>query len=165
MEAEDLLYYNQPPIAIDNAKRERIYSVVASGKSKQYLGKSMSIEDAQKLTDEEIETLHDRYSSLLGSKLVKNLGQVIVKLYSNTVSKYLPVDEEKLRHELEDNPLINNTLGSVCCNLYYKFGPLLAPVAVALITFNNLISVPLIDNGSESRGENSDEKTQKPGAG
>ena len=161
MEAEDLLY-NQPPIAIDNAKRERIYSVVASGKSKQYLGKSMSIEDVQKLTDEEIETLHDRYSSLLGSKLVKNFGQVIVKLFSNTISKYLPVDEEKLRHELEDNPLINNTLGSFCCNLYYKFGPLLAPVVVALITFDNLISVPLIDNGSKSRSENSDE-TKKPG--
>ena len=163
MEAEDLLY-NQPPIAIDNAKRERIYSVVASGKSKQYLGKSMSIEDAQKLTDEEVKTLHDRYSSILGSKLVRNFGQVIVKLYSNTVSKYLPVDEEKQRHELEDNPLINNSLGSVCCNLYYKFGPLLAPVVVALITFNNLISVPLIDNGSESRGENSDEtKTSRTG--
>jgi hypothetical protein len=161
MEAEDLLF-NQHPIAIDNAKRERIYSVVASGKSKQYLGKTMSIEDAQKLTDDEVEALHERYSSLLGSKLVKNLGQVIVKLYSNTISKYIiPVDEENLRHELEDNPLINNSLGSVCCNLYYKFGPLLAPVVVALITFNNLISVPLINNGSESRSENSNE-TEKP---
>jgi hypothetical protein len=165
MEPEELLF-NQPPVAIDNVKRDRIYSVVASGKSKQYLGKSLSIEDAQKLTDEEVERLHERYSSLLGSKLVKSLGQVIVKLYSSTVSKYLPLDVEKLSNELSDNPIVTNALGSYSCFLHYKFGHLLAPVAVALITFNNLNSVPIINNGAESRvepaGENSD-KTKKSG--
>ena len=164
--AEELLF-NQPPTAIDNAKRERIYAVVASGKSKHYLGKQLTIDEAQELSDDDIEALHDRYSSLLGSKIVKSLGQSVVTLYSKTLSRYFDIDQDKLYNDLVSDPIVSETLGSFSCRLYFKLGALLGPLAVGLITFNNLIistnssndGNPTRINGETTRNYQSDQTT------
>ena len=159
MDAEELLF-NQPLVAIDNAKRERIYSVVASGKSKQYLGRQLNIEEAQNLTIEEVEALHDRYTSLLGGKIVKSLGQSIISLYSRTIGHYFPVDKATLHDELMNNPIVSDMLSTVSCSLYYKFGVALGPVAIGLITFNNLIFNNSINNDGTTTCDSGD-KTEK----
>ena len=163
MDAEELLF-NQPPVAIDNAKRERIYSVVASGKSKQYLGRQLNIEEAQNLTIEEVEALHDRYTSLLGGKIVKSLGQSIISLYSRTIGHYFPVDKATLHDELMNNPIVSDMLSTVSCSLYYKFGVALGPVAIGLIIFNNSINndgTTTCDSGDKTEKSRSSQGGEK----
>ena len=74
MNADELLMESveMPTTEVDMVKKERLYSLAVSGKTKQYLGKEMTWEQIQKLSPEEIETYYNRYESKLGSKMIQS---------------------------------------------------------------------------------------------
>ena len=82
-----------------------------------------------------VNTLLNRYKSVLSAQVTKSLGKSIINLYSNVASSVLGIgNQQELSTDLESNPFLNTALQRFTCNLYYCFGALLAPVSVGIIT-------------------------------
>ena len=82
-----------------------------------------------------VNTLLNRYESVLSSQMTKFLGKSIINLYSNLACSLLGVgNQQELSTDLECDPFLNTAMQRFTCNLYYQFGTLLAPVSVGIIT-------------------------------
>ena len=62
-------------------KRERLVACVLSGNSKMYLGKEYTEEQINKMDCNDVNTLLNRYESVLSAEMTKSLGKSIINLY------------------------------------------------------------------------------------
>ena len=116
-------------------KRERLVVCVLSGNSKMYLGKEYTEEQINKMDCNDVNTLLNRYESVLSAQMTKSLGKSVINLYSNIACSVLGVDNQQdLSDDLECDPFLNTAMQRFTCDLYYRFGALLAPVSVGIIT-------------------------------
>ena len=116
-------------------KKERLVACVLSGNSKMYLGKEYTEEQINKMECNDVNTLLNRYESVLSAQMTKSLGKSIINLYSNIACSVLGVgSQQELSTNLECDPFLNIAMQRFTCNLYYQFGTLLAPVSVGIIT-------------------------------
>ena len=135
----DELNFPQAGEEIQEKKRERLSTIVAGGKSKQYLGRELQMSDIDKMTTEQINKLYCKYEARLGASMTKTLGNSFINLYVMGVSKYFKVvDPPKLIQDLEEDPFVNNALNNTCCELYYRFGMYLAPFTAMLTTARHI---------------------------
>ena len=116
-------------------KRERLVACVLSGNSKMYLGKKYTEQQINEMDYNSINTLLNRYESVLSSQMTKSLGKSVINLYSNLACSVLGVgNQQDLSTDLECDPFLNTAMQRFRCDLYYRFGTLLAPVSVGIIT-------------------------------
>ena len=116
-------------------KRERLVACVLSGNSKMYLGKEYIEEQINKMDCNDVNTLLNRYQSVLSAQMTKSLGKSIINLYSNLACSVLGVgNQQELSTNLECGPFLSTAIQRFTCDLYYGFGTLLAPVSVQIIT-------------------------------
>ena len=116
-------------------KRERLVAFVLSGNSKMYLGKEYTEQQINEMDYNGINTLLNRYESVLSTQMTKSLGKSIINLYSNIACSVLGVgNQQELSTDLESDPFLNTAMQRFTCDLYYHFGALLAPVSVGIIT-------------------------------
>ena len=127
----------QPAAAATAAQRERLATIVAGGQARQYLGKAWSVEEIDALGDDEVGKLYARYEARLGAAMTKTLGQAALQLYTTVVTMFLPIPPENrqpLMEDLESDPFVGHALNSTACELYCRYGKLLAPITAALTT-------------------------------
>ena len=118
-------------------KRERLVACILSGNSKMYLGKEYTEQQTNEMDYNSINTLLNRYESILSAQMTKSLGKSIINLHSNLACSVLGVgNQQELSTDLECNPFLNTALQRFTCDLYYQFGTLLSPVSVGIITGN-----------------------------
>ena len=116
-------------------KRERLVACVLSGNSKTFLGKEYTEQQINEMDSYNINTLSNRYESALSNQMTKSLGKSVINLYSNIACSVLGVgNQQELSTDLESDPFLNTALQRFTCDLYYRFGALLAPVSVDIIT-------------------------------
>ena len=116
-------------------KRERLVACVLPGNSKMYLGKEYTEEHINEMDYNSINTLLNRYKSVLSAQMTKSFGKSIINLYSNIACSVLGVgNKQELSTDLECDPFLNTAMQRFTCDLYYRFGALLAPVSVGIIT-------------------------------
>ena len=116
-------------------KRERLVAYVLSGNSKQYLGKEYTEQQVNEMDCNNVNTLLNRYESILSAQMTKSLGKSVINLYSNIACSVLGVgNQQELSIDLESNPFLNTAMQRFTYDLYYHFGAFLAPVSVGIIT-------------------------------
>ena len=119
-------------------QRERLATIAAGGQARQYLGKAWSVEEIDALGDDEVGKLYARYEARLGACMTKTLGQAVLQLYTTVATMFLPIPPENrqpLMEDLESDPFVGHALtSSTACELYYRYGKLLAPITAALTT-------------------------------
>ena len=116
-------------------KRERLVACVLSGNSKMYLGKKYTEEQINKMDCNDVNTLLNRYESVLSAQMTKSLGKSVINLYSNLACSVLGIgSQQELSDDLECDPFLNTAMQRFTCDLYYRFGALLAPISVGIIT-------------------------------
>ena len=116
-------------------KRERLVACVLSGNSKMYLGKEYTEEQINKMDCNDVNTLLNRYESVLSAQMTKSLDKSVINLYSNLSCSVLSVgNQQELSTDLKCDPFLNTAMQRFTCDLYYRFGALLAPVSVGIIT-------------------------------
>ena len=116
-------------------KRERLVACILSGDSKMYLGKEYTEYQINEMDHNSINTLLNRYKSILSAQMTKSLGKSFINLYSNLACSLLGVgNQQELSIDLECDPFLNTAMQRFTCDLYYWFGTLLAPVSVGIIT-------------------------------
>ena len=82
-----------------------------------------------------VNTLLNRYESVLSAQMTKSLGKTVINLYSNVACSVLGVgNQQELSTDLESDPFLNTALQRFTCDFYYRFGAMLAPVSVGIIT-------------------------------
>ena len=116
-------------------KRERQVACVLSCNSKTYLGKEYTEQQINEMDCNNVNILLNRYESVLSAQMTKSLGKSIINLYSNIACSVLGIgNQQELSTNLESDPFLNTALQRFTCDLYYRFGALLAPVSVGIIT-------------------------------
>ena len=116
-------------------KRERLVACVLSGNSKMYLGKEYTEQQINEMDCTNVNTLLNRYESVLSAQMTKSLGKSVINLYSNLACSVLGVgNQQELSTNLECDPFLNTALERFTCDLYYRFCALLALVSVGIIT-------------------------------
>ena len=116
-------------------KRERLVACFLSGNSKMYSGKEYTEQQINEMDCTDINMLLNRYESILSAQMTKSLGKGIINLYSNIACSVQAVgNQQELSTDLESDPFLNTALQRFTCNLYYRFGALLAPISVGMIT-------------------------------
>ena len=100
-------------------KRERLVACVLSGNSKMYLGKEYTEEQINKMDCNDVNTLSNRYKSLLSSQMTKSFGKSVINLYSNIACSVLGVgNQQDLSTNLECDPFLNTAMQRFTCDLY-----------------------------------------------
>ena len=116
-------------------KRERLVACVLSGNSKMYLGKEYTEKQINEMDYNSINTLINRYESISSAQMTKSLGKSVMNLYSNIACSVLGVgNQQELNTNLECDLFLNTAMQRFTCDLYYRFGALLASVSVGIIT-------------------------------
>ena len=101
-------------------KRERLVACVLSGNSKMYLGKEYTEQQINEMDCTDVNTLLNRYKSILSAQMTKSLGKTVINLYSNVACSVLGVgNQQDLSDDLECDPFLNTALQRFTCNLYY----------------------------------------------
>ena len=142
-------------ISADTSKeKEKLILVVASGKSKQFLGKLMTTADIETLSDEDVQKLYARYEATLGGLITRQLKKHMCYAYSRVIQSICPTlnckieDIGGLTTSLGDGPFIDLALSSYTCKLYHDYGHLLAPIEAAIITSGYLSKATLVQPAS-----------------
>ena len=116
-------------------KRERLVACVLSGNSKMYLGIEYTEQQINEMDCTNVNTLLNRYESVLSAQMTKLLGKSIINLYSNIACSVLGAgNQQELSTNLESDPFLDTALQRFTCDLHYHFDALLAPVSVGIIT-------------------------------
>ena len=135
-------------------RRERLVTCVLSGNSKMYSGKEYTEQQINEMDCTDVNTLLNRYESVLNAQMTKSLGKSVINLYSNIACSVLGVgNQQDLSGDLECDPFLNTALQRLTCDLYYRFGALLAPASIAIITGKHYAknSVTILNGRSNSR--------------
>ena len=118
-------------------QRDRLAIIAAGGQARKYLGKSLSLEEIDKMDDDEVRKIYTRYEARLGVCMTKTLGKAALQLYTTMATMFLPLPPENrqpLMEDLESDLIVDRVLNRTACELYYRYGNLLAPITVALTT-------------------------------
>ena len=67
-------------------KRERLVACILSGNSKTFLGKEYTEQQINEMDSYNINTLSNRYESVLSAQMTKLLGKSVINLYLNIAS-------------------------------------------------------------------------------
>ena len=146
-------------------KRERLVACVLSFNSKMYLGKEYTEEQINETDCTNVNTLLNRYESVLSSQMTKSLGKSIINLYSNLACSVLGVgNQQELSTDLECDPFLNTAMQRFTCNLYYQFGALLAPISVGIITGKHQAknSITKLNDGTCDTATRNCNQTEEP---
>ena len=76
-------------------KRERLVGCVLACNSKQYLGKEYTEQQINEVDCTDVNTLLNRYESVLNAQMTKSLGKSVINLYSNIACSVLGVGNQQ----------------------------------------------------------------------
>ena len=138
-------------------KRERPVACVLSGNSKMYLGKEYTEQQMNEMDCNSINTLLNRYESVLSAQMTKSLGKSVINLYSNLACSVMGVgNQQDLSDDLECDPFLNTAMQRFTCDLYYRFGALLAPASIAIISGKHYVKNSSVKLYGSSENRNSE---------
>ena len=146
-------------------KRESLVACVLSGNSKMYLGKEYTEQQINEMDYNSINTLLNRYESILRAQMTKSFGKSVINLYSNIACSVLGVgNQQELSTDLECDPFLNTAMQRFTCDLYYRFGALLAPVSVEIITGRHYAknSITKLNDGTCDPAARNHNQTEEP---
>ena len=100
-----------------------------------YSGKEYTEQQINEMDCNSVNALLNRYESVLSAQMTKSLGKSVINLYSNIACSVLDVgNQQELSTDLECDPFLNTAMQRFTYDLYYRFGVLLAPVSIGIIT-------------------------------
>ena len=156
-------------------KRNELKKIIEQGDAHLLNGnnrKKWTIERIDKATDKQIDNLWNKYkqeeNKQKADKTGKAVGTHIVNLYSNGISKLISInDVNKLKRDIEDDPIIKDSMADIGALLVGTFGKLLSPMLVVAHTVNNsekftknIVHIKK-DNGTRDRENNNNDNSTK----
>ena len=137
-----------------DTKHQKLLECILTGNSKLYLGKVYTEDQLTKLSKEEVEKLFNNYKAKLSGQMVKSLGCLIINMYSMGACAVLGIsDQDALSEDPENDPFLNSALQRFTCELYHRFGSLLAPLSIRIIMSRHYLSERNKNGGTSGDNE------------
>jgi hypothetical protein len=113
--------------------------VISTGRSKELLGKPVTVKDLEAMSVEEIEAYYKIYELNYTEKISTSLNHALVSLYSYLVNKVVPIDDvEKLRDDLNNSYILNNEMKNITGGLACVGGKIWSLVELGLTTAKHI---------------------------
>ena len=133
-----------PAEAFEENNRQKLIDLINQGKAHLLPGKTTwPIKRISKTPETVINKIYNDYKQREiqqeAAKTGQTLGTHVTNLYSNGVSKVLNIDSiEGLRKDIENDPIIKDSMADIGALMVGTFGRLLAPLLVACHTVNHV---------------------------
>lgn len=109
--------------------------VISTGRSKELLGRVISVKDLEDMTVDELEAYYKIYELNYTEKVSSSLNHALVSLYSYIVNKVVPIDDvDKLIDDLNNSYILNNELKNITGGLARVGGKIWSLVELGLTT-------------------------------
>jgi hypothetical protein len=113
--------------------------VVSTGRSKELLGRNITVKDLDEMPSEELEAYYKIYELNYSEKVSSSLNNAILDLYSYAVNKIVAIDDvEKLREDLQKSYILTNELKNITGGLARIGGKLWSLVEITLTTVKHI---------------------------
>ena len=159
--AEDVFSgYDESPQS--DTKCQKLLKCILTRNSKLYLGNAYTEEQLKRLSKEEVEKLFNNYEAKFSGQMVKSLGCSIINKYSMGGCAVLGIsNQDALSEDLDNNPSLNSALQIFTCELYYRFGSILAPLSIGITMSRHYLSEH--NKNGRASGDNEGPATAKQG--
>ena len=108
-----------------------------------------------------VNTLINRYESILSAQMTKSLCKSVINLYSKLACSVLGIgNQQDLSDDLECDPFLNTAMQRFTCDLYYCLGDFLAPVSVGIISGKHYAKNSIAKLNDRSNNETCDTATR-----
>ena len=139
--------------------------LVATGKTKDLLGKQLTQLELDALSEKEILKKYRIYESAMASRINDSFGKMALKSYCKLANYVLPIDsEDDLYNDLRNDYILVNEIDRWAGWLSLKMGSFMALASTSLITFAHCLqkeNIHIINGGeptdSTEPGNNSSE--------
>ena len=109
--------------------------LVATGKTKDFLGKQLTFQDLDNLNEKELLKYHRIYQTALAVRVNDTFSKIAIKTYCGLVSWFLPLDDkENLYSDLRNDYILMNELDKWIGWLSLRMGGLMAVASTSLLT-------------------------------
>ena len=128
----------------DNNKRDFLIQIINQGKADKLPGKTLwTVAKIRKASDLIIEKLHHEYHQNEAKHKAEKTGKAVsahaINLYSKGVSRFLKINNvDQLRKDIDEDPIIKESMAGVGGLLVGTFGPYLTPILIAAHTANHI---------------------------
>ena len=128
---------------IQRKKRDVLKEVIKKGKADLLGGnKPWTIDQVDKTSDKVIDKLYENYSQREMHEKAENTGKAmgkhIINLYTNRITKFLKIDDlQQLRRDIEEDPIIKDSMADISALMVLTFGRWLAPLLITCHTANH----------------------------
>ena len=90
-----------------NKSYETLYIVISTEQSKELLGKTITLNGLNKMSDKEIEAYYKIYEVSSAQRINDNLIDAVYRMYAFVLNRYLSInDTKKLVEELQNNNIL-----------------------------------------------------------
>jgi len=122
-----------------NKSYETFYIVISTGQSKKLLGKPITLDGLNKMSDEEIEVYYKIYEVSYAQRINDNLIDAVYRMHAFVLNRYLSIDDtEKLVEDLQNNYIFTSKLKSLTGRLAATFGKFVAIAELDTTTFKHI---------------------------
>ena len=127
-------------LVTEDSRRQELSTMVAGGRSQEFLGKEYTVKDVEKWTEKQLNGHYETYTAALTAQTSASVTNIILKTYTSVVNWFTPVDTKALESELKSDNLITIELGKVSSSITLIIGgPLLALINGSIITAKNIV--------------------------
>ena len=131
-------------VSVSYDKRDFLINVINQGKANKLPGKTpWTVARIRKAPDSVIEKLHHEYHQNETKHKAEKTGKAVsahaINLYSKGVSRFLKIDDvDQLRKDIDEDPIIKESMADVGALLVGTFGRYLTPILIAAHTANHI---------------------------
>ena len=127
MNIEELLAEETPTQLGDDQLKEQLNVLVSSGKCKEMIGKELTHDQVNQLSEEDVKKYYKRYEAALAGKTTDAIADSAIKLATKLLGFALPIDDvQQLQNDLLSDYIIAQELKLSCGWLSLKCGKLMA---------------------------------------
>ena len=146
--------------------KEHLSLLIARGKTKEFLGKTITFYDLDRMPPKDLEKYYKLYEAAQASRINQSVTNGFINVYTKVcgmIIKPEPVKLEKLNSDLKNDYLVRDQLEQWTSYLSFKLGPFMPLLSAAMITFENLHSIngDKGDSASSTKGDGEGDTTTK----
>ena len=113
--------------------------IISSGRSKEFLGRNVSLKDLDSMDEDQIEAYYKIYELNYANKIGESIITSIIAAYSKVVNKVLPIDSvENLEEDLCNDYILTSELKNITGSVAATCGKLMSLFSLSFNTLKHI---------------------------
>ena len=122
-----------------NKQYQTLNIIISTGKSKEYLGRTLNIKDLDAMSHDEMDAYYKIYELNYVNKVGEGIASSIICVYAKAINKVLPIDDvEKLESDLNNDYILTTELKNIMCPVAKTCGKLMSLFSLSFITLKHV---------------------------